>query len=64
MGSSRESDTKLRQRDKSDTFCYRKVERAITLWGAIEKVEILPLQHWENEQFNRCTTFFSFWVHQ
>ena len=27
---------KLKQREKSDNFCYRKVGRAITKWGAIE----------------------------
>ena len=26
---------------KSDNFCYRKVGRAITKWGAIEKSPIL-----------------------
>ena len=26
---------------KSDKFCYRKVRRAITKWGAIEKSPIL-----------------------
>ena len=39
MGSNKETHTKskIKQRDKSDTFCYHKVERAITLWGAIKK---------------------------
>ena len=41
--------TKLKQnlsKDiKSDNFCYRKVERAITKWGAIEKGSILLSQY-------------------
>ena len=32
---------------KSDKFCYRKVGRAITKWGAIEKSSILLLQYWK-----------------
>ena len=32
---------KLKQRDQSDNFSYRKVGRAITKWGAIEKSPIL-----------------------
>ena len=32
---------KLKQREKSDNFCYHKVGRAITKWGAIEKSPIL-----------------------
>ena len=31
---------------KSDNFCYRKVGRAITKWGAIEKSSILLSQYW------------------
>ena len=32
---------------KSDNFCYRKVGRAITKWGAIEKSPILLSQYWK-----------------
>ena len=32
---------------KSDNFCYRKVGRAITKWGAIEKSSILLSQYWK-----------------
>ena len=43
---------------KSDNFCYRKVGRAITKWGAIEKSPILLSQYsWRimrnAEQFGR-----------
>ena len=57
MGSNSESDTRIKQRDNGDTFCYCKVERATTLWGAIEKVEILPLQHWKIN-YLICALFF------
>ena len=30
---------KMKQRDKSDSYCYRKVGRAITIWGAKEKIQ-------------------------
>ena len=33
---------------KSDNFCYRKIGRTITKWGAIEKSSILLSQYWEN----------------
>ena len=36
---------------KSDNFCYRKVGRAITKWGAIEKSPILLSQFWKNYHF-------------
>ena len=36
---------------KSDNFCYRKVGRAITTWGSIEKSPILLSQYWKNSQF-------------
>ena len=36
---------------KSDNFCYGKVGRAITKWGAIEKSAILLSQYLENDQF-------------
>ena len=40
---------KLKQRDfKSDNFCYRKVGRAKTKWGAMEKSPILLSQYWKN----------------
>ena len=42
---------KLKHRDKSDSFCYRKVGFAITKWGAIEKSPILLSQYWINEEF-------------
>ena len=38
---------KLSKRIKSDNFCYRKVGRGITKWGAIEKSPILLSQHWK-----------------
>ena len=37
---------------KSDNFCYRKVGRAITKWGAIEKSLILLSQYWIYEEFD------------
>ena len=37
---------KLKQRDKERQLCYRKVGRAITKWGAIEKSSILLSQYW------------------
>ena len=37
---------------KSDNFCYRKVGRAITKGGAIEKSLILLPQYWINEEFD------------
>ena len=36
---------------KSDNFCYRKVGRAITKSGAIEKSSILLSQYWIKEEF-------------
>ena len=36
---------------KSDIFCYRKVGRAITKGGAIEKSPILQSKYWINEEF-------------
>ena len=35
------------------TFCYRKVARAITKWGAIEKSPILLSQYWKSDQIFR-----------
>ena len=32
-------------------FCYRKVGRAITKWGAIEKSPILLSQYWKIDHF-------------
>ena len=37
---------KLSKEIKSDNFCYRKVGRAITLQGEIEKNPILLSQYW------------------
>ena len=36
---------------KSNSFCYRKVRRAITKWGSIEKSPILRSQYWKNYHF-------------
>ena len=36
---------------KIDNFCYRKVGKAITKWGAIEKGLILLSQYWKNYHF-------------
>ena len=38
---------------KSDNFCYRKVGRAITKWGAIEKSPISLSQYWKSYHFER-----------
>ena len=47
---------------KSVNFCYCKVGRAITNWGAIEKSPILLSQYWKNYHF-QWVNFFSlaFW---
>ena len=45
---------------KSDNFCYRKVGRAITKWGAIEKSPILLSQYWKNYHFQRVTNIISY----
>ena len=37
-----------RKEIKSDNFCYHKVGRAITKWGAKEKSPILLSQYWKN----------------
>ena len=45
---------------KSDNFCCsRKVERAITNWGAIEKSPILQSQYWKNYHFKRVPKIIS-----
>ena len=44
---------------KSDNFCYRKVGRAITKWGAIEKSPILLSQYWKSYHFWRVTKIIS-----
>ena len=44
---------------KRDNFCYRKVGRAITKWGAIEKTPILLSQYWKNCNFERVTKIIS-----
>ena len=36
---------------KSDSFFYRKVGKAVTKWGAIEKSQILVSQYWKNYPF-------------
>ena len=36
-----------RYKIKSDNFCYRKIGRAITKWGVIEKSPILLSQYWK-----------------
>ena len=41
----------LRKEIKSDNFCYRKVGRAITKWGAQEKSPILLSQYGKNDDF-------------
>ena len=51
--------TKMKQRGKSDIFCYRKVGRATTKWGAIEKRPILLSQYWKNIQVDSVTNIFS-----
>ena len=45
---------------KSDNFCYRKVGRAITKWGAIEKSPILLSQFLEKLPFLKVKFFFAF----
>ena len=37
---------KMKQRDEERQLCYRKVGRAITKGGAIEKSSILLSQYW------------------
>ena len=44
---------------KSDNFCYHKVGRAITIWGAIEEGPILLSQYWKNYHFQRVTKIIS-----
>ena len=46
---------------KSENFCYRKVERAITKWGAIEKSPILLSQYLKITIFNGTKNYFAFW---
>ena len=41
---------------KSETFGYRKVGSAITIWGATENLE--------NDHFDRHQKIFVFWGHQ
>ena len=43
---------KCTKQEKSDNFCYRKVERAITIWGAIEKNSMLILQYGKINHFD------------
>ena len=44
---------------KSVNFCYRKVGRVITKWGAIEKSPILLSQYWKQYYFKRVTKIIS-----
>ena len=44
---------------KSDNFCYRKVGKAMTKWGAIKKSLILLSQYWKNCHFERVTKIIS-----
>ena len=41
---------------KSDNFCYRKVGRAITKWGAIEKSPIMKFSFLKGNKY-----YFAFW---
>ena len=43
--------TKLIQKFKINNLVYRKVGRAITKWGAIEKSPILQSQYWKKLSF-------------
>ena len=45
------TETKISKEVKSDNFCYCKVGRAITKWGAKEKSPILLSQYWIDEEF-------------
>ena len=47
------------KRIKSDNFCYRKVGRAITKWGAIKKSPILLSQYWKIYDFLRVAKIIS-----
>ena len=51
MNQSKKLIQKLKQRDSERQLCYRKVGRAITKGGAIEKSTILLSQYWINEEF-------------
>ena len=46
----------LRKEIKSDNICYRKVERAITKWGAMEKRVTKIISHFDgsNNIFVDC----------
>ena len=44
---------KNKQRCKCDNFCYRKIKRAITEWGAIQKIPILLSQYLKTDPLDR-----------
>ena len=46
---------------KSDNFCYRKVGRAITIWGATEKIPILLSQYWKTGRFVCTKNYWRLW---
>ena len=39
----------MNKREKCDNYCYNKVDRVITIWGAIEKSQILLSQYWRKK---------------
>ena len=41
----------MKQNIKSDNFCYRKIGRAITKRGAIEKSPLFLSQYWKKYHF-------------
>ena len=43
---------------KSDNYCNRKVGRAITKWGAIEKCPILLSQYWKQFECTKIIAHF------
>ena len=49
---------------KSDNYCYRKVGRAITIWGAIEKVQYCYRNIGEMDNLRAPKINIAFWVHQ
>ena len=52
MNQSIKSIQKWSKEIKSNNFCYIKIRRAITKWGAIEKSSILLAQHWKIYHFD------------
>ena len=51
MNQSTKLKQKFKQKDLERQLCYRKVGRALTKGGAIEKSPILLSQYWINEEF-------------